>query len=97
MGAAKQHTAALAVVAWRCLKRSEKAVSRGVAMTTGRISIAAVTGLRGCSGVARLGIFIKCDRLYIGGVQMRAAAVRDANGVYSCANQVIDGAHVGAA
>jgi hypothetical protein len=47
-----------------------------------------VPGLKGCSGVARLGLCIRCDRLYQPGVQIAAQAVR-VMGVYECINQVI--------
>jgi hypothetical protein len=51
-------------------------------------------GLAGCTGVARVGICICCDRLYQRGDQIAPKAVRPKGGVYSCRNQVIDGVHV---
>ena len=51
-------------------------------------------GLAGCTGVARVGICIRCDRLYQRGDHIAPAAVRPRGGVYVCANQVIDGVHV---
>lgn len=41
-----------------------------------------VPGLQGCSGIAPLGLCIRCDRLYQPGPQIRAQAKRNALGVY---------------
>ena len=65
-----------------------------------RISFAQVpqiAGLDGCSGVARLGLCIRCDRLYQAGHQISPAAERGPLGVYICAHQVINGVPVGVA
>lgn len=53
------------------------------------------TGLQGCTGIARVGICVRCDRLYISGHQIAPQAKRNgAQGVYACAEQVIGGVHV---
>jgi hypothetical protein len=52
-----------------------------------------VPGLQGCSGIARLGLCIRCDRLYQPGPQIHAAAKR-VLGLYECGNQVVGGVHV---
>ena len=54
-----------------------------------------VPGLDGCTGVARLGLCIRCDRLYQPGHQIAPEAKRGALGLYGCGNQVVDGVHVG--
>ena len=52
-------------------------------------------GLQGCTGIARVGLCIRCDRLYIGGPQIAPQAKRaGTQGVYACAEQVIGGVHV---
>jgi len=53
-----------------------------------------IPGLDGCTGIARLGICIRCDRLTQPGHQISPAAKRGALGVYECSNQVIGGVHV---
>jgi hypothetical protein len=50
--------------------------------------------LAGCSGIARLGLCIRCDRLPQPGPQIRAQAKRNALGVYECSKQVVGGVHV---
>lgn len=52
-------------------------------------------GLQGCTGIARVGLCIRCDRLYIGGPQIAPQAKRNGTqGVYACPEQVIGGVHV---
>jgi hypothetical protein len=53
-----------------------------------------IRGLDGCTGIARLGLCIRCDRLTQPGHQISPAAKRGALGVYECSNQVIGGVHV---
>jgi len=53
-----------------------------------------VPDLKGCSGIARLGLCVRCDRLYQAGEQMHPIAKRGAGGVYSCGKQVVGGVHV---
>ena len=53
-------------------------------------------GLQGCTGIARVGLCIRCDRLYIGGPQIRPEAKRTGTtGAYACSEQWIGGVHVG--
>ena len=53
-----------------------------------------IEGLDGCSGVARLGLCIRCDRLYRAGRQISPAAVRGPRGAYECEELVINGVAV---
>ena len=46
--------------------------------------------LAGCTGIARVGICIRCERLYIGGPQIAPLAKRE-SGVYRCIEFVSNG------
>lgn len=60
-----------------------------------RFAVPAPTpGLSACTGIARLTLCIRCDRLYASGPSIAPAAVRGVGGVYSCADQVVDGVHI---
>lgn len=48
----------------------------------------------GCTGIARLGICIRCDRLHLAGGPIKPRAQRGSGGVYECPDQVVDGKHV---
>jgi sorbitol-specific phosphotransferase system component IIBC len=53
------------------------------------------SGLQGCTGIARVGLCIRCDRLGIPGEQIAPQAKRGPLGVYACVEQWIGGVHVG--
>ena len=46
--------------------------------------------LAGCTGIARVGICIRCERLYIGGPQIAPLAKRE-SGLYRCIEFVSNG------
>ena len=46
--------------------------------------------LAGCTGIARVGICIRCERLYVGGPQIAPLAKRE-SGVYRCIEFVSNG------
>jgi hypothetical protein len=52
-------------------------------------------GIKACTGVARVGVCVQCDRLYLAGEAITPQARRGEGGVYRCSEQVIDGVHVG--